>query len=241
MSSSQAAGHRERILVQVTVDLVILTVRDETLQVLLVERGNEPFPNKHALPGGFLRPAEDALTAARRELLEETGLERLSLDELRTYSSPDRDPRGRVISIAFLTIAPNLPIPVAGTDAVGARWLPVKVALGEGFLAFDHAEILRDAVERARKMLEDTTVAVAFCADEFTIGELRTVYEVVWGDVVDARNFNRKIKKTDGFVVATGEFRNTGVGRPAALYRAGPAKTLYPAILRRTMGSDEPE
>jgi 8-oxo-dGTP diphosphatase len=220
---------------RITVDPVILTVRADELHVLVVERGNEPYRDWLALPGGFLRTGESADDAALRELGEETGLDgsRLHLEQLRTYAAPGRDPRGRVVTIAYLAIAPSLPVPVAGSDAHAARWEPVhNLMSAAGKLAFDHDQILADAVERARAKLEYTTLATAFCADAFTIGELRHVYEVVWGIPLDPRNFNRKVTTTEGFVVPTGQTRSPETGRPAALYRAGSATTLHPPMLR---------
>ncbi|HET8657956.1 MAG TPA: NUDIX domain-containing protein [Micromonosporaceae bacterium] len=240
------AAHTHQLL-RLAVDLVILTVRDNALQVLLVERGNQPYRGQLALPGGFVRATEDLPAAAARELAEETALDasRLHLEQLSAYGAPDRDPRGRVVSVAYLAIAPNLPLPVAGSDAAGARWEPVDAvtppvagarrpgaAQPGRRLAFDHDQIVSDAVERARQMLEYTTVATAFCADRFTIGELRHVYEVIWGMPLDPRNFNRKVTNTEGFAVPTGERRAQETGRPAALYRRGPATTLYPQMLR---------
>lgn len=231
-SGSVTTKSRGHAAIRVTVDPVILTVRADQLQVLLVERGNEPFRGMPALPGGFLRDDETLDDAALRELHEETGLEQVHLEQLRAYSTPDRDPRARIITVAYLAIAPSLPNPVAGSDARAASWQPVDSV---GALAFDHREILDDAVERARVQLEHTTLATAFCAEEFTIGELRRVYEVVWGRPVDPRNFNRKVTGTDGFVLPTGAKRSPEIGRPAALYTRGPATVLYPAMLRTNL------
>src|SRR5262245_53588535 len=166
---------------RLTVDLAILTVRENKLHVLLVERGHEPYAGHEALPGGFVRRHEGLLKAAKRELQEETALDGdiLHLEQLATYGEPQRDPRGRIVSVAYVAFAPDLPIPTAGSDASGAQWSPVEAVQGK--LAFDHDLILTDAVERARTRLETTTLATAFCAPVFTIGELRTVYEVVWG------------------------------------------------------------
>lgn len=232
-------ARRPHAPVRITVDLVILTVRDDRLHVLLVERANEPHRGMPALPGGFLRDDETLDDAARRELAEETALDgdHLHLEQLHAYSAPDRDPRGRVVTVAYLAIAPRLPVPVAGSDARAARWAPVDTAPR---LAFDHDEILADALERARDKLEDTTLAAAFCADTFTIGELRRVYEVVWGTSLDPRNFNRKVTSTDGFVVPTGETRSPEIGRPAALYRLGGATRLYPPIPRERFAGNHP-
>jgi 8-oxo-dGTP diphosphatase len=144
-----------------------------------------------------------------------------------------------VVSVTYLAIAPNLPPPVAGSDAADARWRPVEPLLAEpGQLAFDHDRILADAVEVARRQLEYTTLATRFCADTFTIGELRDVYELVWGMRLDPRNFNRKVTKADGFLVQTDAKRAHETGRPAALYRRGPAEKLHPAMLRNG-GSEE--
>jgi 8-oxo-dGTP diphosphatase len=218
------------------VDLVILTLRDSRLQVLLVERGVEPYLGAMALPGGFLCSAdEDILTAARRELAEEAGLnaEGLHLEQLRVYGAPGRDPRGRVVSVAYLAIAPQLPDPVAGTDAVGACWTPVDQVLSSQLeLAFDHRHIVADGVEHARVKLEHTALATAFCGRVFTISELQHVYEAVWGVRLDPRNFYRKVQGTRGFIVADGPMRKTETGRPARLFRAGPGKVLYPPMLR---------
>ncbi|MFA1541812.1 NUDIX hydrolase [Actinomadura monticuli] len=226
---------------RVAVDLVILTVRESRLQLLLIERGKQPYLGRPALPGGFLRGHEKLDDAARRELHEETGLNgsRLHLEQVHAYSRPDRDPRGHVISVAYLAIAPSLSEPVAGSDARRARWTPLEqVTSAPDALAFDHAQIIADAVERARSKLEYTTLATAFCADEFTISELRQVYEVVWGRSLDERNFSRKIRRTEGFVVPTGAKRRPETGRPATLYRGGPAKTLYPPVLRAGIDGD---
>lgn len=223
---------RPRLLLHLTVDLAILTVRESQLSVLTVERANTPFQGQPALPGGFLRAGEDLRAAAIRELGEETGLDGdlLHLEQLRAYGDPERDPRGRVVTIAYLALAPDLPVPTAGSDARSARWMPVSSA--RGTLAFDHDQILCDAVERARSRLELTTLATRFCEPEFTIGDLRHIYEVVWDTPLDPRNFSRKVAHTAGFVIATGGKRARETGRPATLYRAGPARELTPPLLR---------
>ncbi|MFD3758909.1 NUDIX domain-containing protein [Streptomyces sp. NPDC058622] len=226
----------------VTVDLAVFTVRGGRMHVLLIRRGQEPYGGSWALPGGFVLPRESAETAARRELAEETGLPEavvaaLHLEQLRTYSEPDRDPRMRVVSVAFTGLVPDLPEPAAGGggDAAHARWVPVGEAAG---LAFDHAVILADARERVGAKLEYTCLATAFCPPEFTLGELQAVYETVWGATVDRPNFRRKVLATPGFVEAVpGAARLTGGrGKPAALYRPGPATTLHPPLLRPSEG-----
>jgi len=219
----------------VAADLVILTVRSGSLQVLLIRRGIAPYKGRWALPGGFVRPAEGLEAAARRELAEETGLDvgRIHLEQVATYGEPGRDPRGRVVSVAYLALVPDLPAPVAGTDAASAGWVAVAELLSDRKrLAFDHHRILGDAVERARAKLEYSPLATAFCADEFTISELRGVYEAVWGVPLDPRNFHRKATKTQGFVVPTGETTTRDGGRPAQLFRRGTATVLYPPLVR---------
>ncbi|WP_411106293.1 NUDIX hydrolase [Streptomyces sp. cmx-4-9] len=226
----------------VAVDLAVFTVRAGDLHVLLIRRGQDPYAGAWALPGGFLLPRESAETAARRELAEETGLPAaavaaLHLEQLRTYSEPDRDPRMRVVSVAFTALVPDLPEPAAdgGGDADRARWVP---ASGAGSLAFDHALILADARRRIGAKLEYTCLASAFCPPEFTLGELQAVYETVWDTSLDRPNFRRKVLATPGFVEAVpGAARLTGGrGKPAALYRPGPATALHPPLLRPTEG-----
>jgi 8-oxo-dGTP diphosphatase len=232
--------------VAVTVDVVLLTVRAGRLAVLLVQRRSHPFRGHWALPGGFVEPDEELDTAARRELAEETGVLIASgedavalghLEQLRTYGTPERDPRMRVVSVAYVgfTAAAEL---VAGSDAADARFWAVDDLAIEGVgsddgapLAFDHARIIGDGVERARAKLEYTTLATAFLDEPFTLGELRRVYEAVWGESLHEGNFRRKVSSTPGFVEPTGATARTD-GRPAALYRRGGALRLHPPILR---------
>jgi len=222
----------------VTVDVVLLTVRESQLQILLIDRLLPPFRGHPALPGGFVLD-EDLGEAAVRELVEETNIDgsRLHLEQLASYGAPNRDPRGRVITIAYLGLAPDLPVPRPGTDAIGARWEPVAPLLdGRARLAFDHNAIVANGVERARSRLEYTTLATAFCPPEFTISELRRVYEIVWSAPVDPRNFQRKLMSAD-VLRPTGERTTRDGGRPAALYRLNGDRAadsmLYPAMLRQ--------
>lgn len=218
------------------VDLVILTLRDSRLHVLLVERGVDPFRGHMALPGGFLRHRWEALhEAAGRELSEEAGLlvDLLHLEELGVYAEPARDPRGRVVSVAYLAVLPRLPEPVAGTDAANARWEPIaRVMAGDVALAFDHLRIVGDGMERARHKLEHSALATAFCGPTFTLSELQRVYEAVWDVRLDPRNFYRKVRSADGFVVPVASARATDTGRPAQLFRAGPRQALNPPMAR---------
>lgn len=223
----------------VTVDLVVLTVRDAVFKVLGVKRSEEPFRGRWALPGGFVRPTEDLQQAAERELEEEAGLKlgAVHLEQLASYGAPDRDPRMRTVTIAHLALAPDLPAPVAGGDAAAAEWLPVdRLLRSKTSLAFDHSQILRDGVERARSKLEYTPLAASFCPREFTVADLRQVYEIVWGASLDPRNFHRKVTRTPDFLVPLKRTR-TDVGRPAELFRRGKAAQLYPPMLRPSGGA----
>lgn len=207
----------------VTVDIAIFTVHDGDLQVLLIRRKGDPHGGRLALPGGFVTPQEDLLSAARRELVEETGVDDVVLEQLATYGAPDRDPRGRVVSVAHVAVLPELVSARAGTDAAEALWRPVVALLdGAEQIAFDHRRILTDALERVRSKLEYTTLATAFVGSEFTLSELRRVYEIVWDTDFDPGNFQRKMRRTEDFVEATDRTRSSpaGRGRPAALFRA---------------------
>lgn len=215
----------------VTVDVVALTIRDGALHVLLVERGEHPFAGRMALPGGFVR--EESLDeAAMRELSEETAVGRVHLEQLATFGDPGRDPRMRVISVAYLAFAPSLPDPRPGGDASRAQWVPIKRVEN---LAFDHDRIFSAGLERARAKLEYTPLATAFAGPEFTIAELRAVYAAVWGEELHAGNFHRKVLSVPGFVEDTGATTPKGGergGPRARLYRAGDAQLLHPALLR---------
>ena len=224
-----------RLNAAVAVDLVVLTVAHDELVVLTVRRGVPPYRGRRALPGGFVLEDEDLLDGAERELKEETALTsvRAHLEQLATYGAPRRDPRGRVVTVAYLALVTGAATPVAGSDAAEARWTAVGALLADPRrLAFDHHRILSDGVERARAKLEYSPLATAFCEDRFTIAELRRVYEAVWGRPLDPRNFHRKVTGTPGFVVETGETTTRDGGRPAQLYRRGGTRLLHPAMLR---------
>ena len=209
----------------VTVDVVILTMSDGELHVLLVRRGQAPFEGMWAIPGGFKHPTETLDEAATRELSEETSVQAASLlTQFGSYGDPGRDPRMNVVTVAYLAVLRDVGKVVAGTDAAHAALVPVPDALdGRLELAFDHATILRDAVERVRVDIELRGIATAFVGSTFTLAELRAVYEAVWGVHLDGANFRRSILAEEGWVIPTGRRARPGAsgGKPAELYRAG--------------------
>ncbi len=210
--------------VALTVDLVVFAVTGSTLNAAFIRRGNHPYKDALALPGGFVLPDEDALTAAWRELEEETGLDlgrhRAHVEQLATFSSPDRDPRMRVVSVAHLALLATdgrtLPDLATGGDAAGAEWLPVYSVLASRDLAFDHREILGTALDRLAGKIEYTLTASRLLPEEFTLNELRRVYQAVWNtSKLDAGNFTRKMA---GALQDTGRKVTRGRGAPAALF-----------------------
>ncbi len=200
----------------VTVDVVIFTVQARDLRVLLVSRGGWPFLGRWALPGGFVKENEGLDEAARRELFEETGVRDVYLEQLHTFGHPGRDPRTRVITVAYyaLVTAENL-APVPGSDASLTGWWSVYELPG---LAFDHDRILRRALERLRERIWDSAVASRLMPEKFTLTELQSTYEVILDRPLDKRNFRKKILSRE-VIEDTGETWMEGRHRPARLYR----------------------
>lgn len=225
----------------VTVDTVVLTMFQGRLHVLLVRRGIEPFKGMWAIPGGFKRPEESLLEAAHRELLEETGVDAENhLRQSGAYGDPDRDPRMNVVTLAYLAELRDVRGFAGGTDAAIAALVPISQMLGEGCepLAFDHKQILGDAIERVRVDLALTGIATAFVGPTFTLAELRSVYEETWGFRIDGANFRRSILADGGWVIPTGRRAPSGPtgGKPAELFRAG-RKWRHGAPIRPTRPS----
>jgi len=222
----------EHPIFYVTADVVCLTVRAGAFQVLLVERGGDPYRGRLALPGGFVLPDEDLDSAARRELREETAITAPPfIEQLATYGAPGRDPRGRIVSVAYLAIAPDLGDASGGSDAAAAAWYDVnRVLQNRDSLAFDHHEILEEGVRRARGKLEYSPLAPDFCPPEFTIAELRKVYEIVWDIHLDPANFHRKVTRAEGFLEKSGTTTSGTRGRPAQPYRKGDADRIHPPL-----------
>jgi 8-oxo-dGTP diphosphatase len=222
----------EAVRPAVAVDVVALTVRSESLAVLLVRRSSPPFAGRWALPGGFVVEGDSTAEAAWRTLTRATDSPPPGhLEQLRTYGPAGRDPRGMVLTVAHLLLAPDFPTWEGSADWA---WTPLATAPE---LAFDHDRILDDGVERARSKLEYSALALSFCPPEFTISQLRGVYEAVWGAPLDPGNFYRKVVKSR-IAEPTGTRTSGGAGRPAELYRAraglDPASAvLNPPILRQ--------
>jgi 8-oxo-dGTP diphosphatase len=205
----------------VTADLVILTVREGSLCVALVERREEPFKGWLALPGGFISRHGLDLSledTALRELREETGIQsdEVHLEQLKTYWTKGRDPRQEVVTVAWLALGPVHGDLQPGTDAASADWYTIDVAMATP-LAFDHNEILQDGVERARAKLEYTDVAATFLPPQFTIADVRGIYEAIWGFSLDPGNFQRKMTGVFDRIENT-QARSRGPGRPSALF-----------------------
>lgn len=199
-----------------TVDVVIFSLVEDDLQVLLVKRKGPPFAGVWAIPGGFVHLDESLEEAAARELAEETGVTGVFIEQLYTFGSPERDPRTRVITVAYFALVPHDAIHHHPSgDAVETSWFSVY-DLPE--LAFDHHRILEYALRRLRYKLEYTTVGFQLLPDEFTLSELQRAYETILGEKIDKRNFRRKILLAE-ILEATGEKRKEGEGRPAMLYR----------------------
>lgn len=200
----------------VTVDIVIFTIRDAALHVLLVQRGVGPYRGAWAIPGGYVSEDESLDAAALRELREETGVSDVYLEQLYTFGDPGRDPRGRVVTVTYyaLVAADRAPL-LAGSDAADVRWWPARAL---PTLAFDHRAILDYALTRLRNKLEYTTVGFQLLPERFTLTELQRVYEAILDRPLDKRNFRRKLELLD-VLEPLDEWRRAGVTRPARLYR----------------------
>jgi 8-oxo-dGTP diphosphatase len=197
-----------------SVDVVIFTLRADDLQVLLVRRKHAPFEGRWAIPGGFVEADESLEAAARRELKEETGVRDVYLEQLYTFGDPQRDPRGRVVTVAYLALVPAPLAVQAGDDASDARWWSVYKLPS---LAFDHAKILQYALQRLRYKLEYTAAGFQLLPPSFTLTEIQKAYEIVLGEPLDKRNFRRRIAEAD-ILEETGA-STLSRGRPAKLYR----------------------
>jgi 8-oxo-dGTP diphosphatase len=209
-----------------TVDAVVFGFDGSALSVLLIERAEDPHAGSWAIPGGFVMMDEDLEDAARRELAEETGIERVFLEQLQSFGTPGRDPRGRVVTIAFYgLVKPSEHRVRADTDARAARWFPVDEPPS---LAFDHDEMLAVALTRLRQKVRQQPVGFELLDSEFTLGQLQSLYQAVLGRDIDKRNFRRRIKEMD-LLVDTGTVQSGVPHRAARLYRFDRAR--YEALV----------
>ena len=200
----------------VTTDIVIFTIRQDELKLLLIKRALPPFKGEWALPGGFVHIDEGLDAGARRELEEETGLSDVYLEQLYSFGRPDRDPRERVITVAYYALIPSDKIELrAASDAEGVSWFGMDELPP---LAFDHADILAMAYERLVAKLDYSTIAFQFMPASFTLSELQQVYELILREPMDKRNFRKKILSLEQ-IEETGEEKREGPHRPAKLYR----------------------
>ena len=200
----------------VTTDIVIFTLQGGQLKVLLIQRAHAPYKDHWSLPGGFVEIDEDLEAAALRELQEETGVTGVYLEQLYTFGQPGRDPRERVISVAYYALVPNDPLHIrADSDAKNVGWFACQQLPG---LAFDHDRIIELARNRLAAKLEYSTIALQFMPAEFTLGELQMVYETITDSKLDKRNFRKRMLALD-CIEDTGTSRRDGKHRPARLYR----------------------
>jgi 8-oxo-dGTP diphosphatase len=200
----------------VTTDIVVFTLREEQLKLLLVRRAGGPYQGHWALPGGLVGIEESLDAAAARQLEQETGVSGVYLEQLYTFGRPDRDPRERVISVAYYALIPSDRIRLrAATDAEAVGWFALD-ELPE--LALDHSEIVDTAQERLAAKLEYSTIAFQFMPAQFTLSELQAVYETILRQPLDKRNFRKRVQALKR-LEDTGRLRRDGAHRPAKLYR----------------------
>jgi 8-oxo-dGTP diphosphatase len=201
----------------VTVDIVLLTIRDQALQVLLITRDSEPFKELDALPGGYLLVGETTETAAKRVLKEKAGVENVYIEQLYTFDEAGRDPRGPVFSVTYLALVPPTLIPDEQSGTQHPKWFPIKKLPK---LAFDHKKIIHYAKERLKGKIEYTTIGFGVLPKLFTLTQLQQVYEIILEKEIDKRNFRKKIEQL-GFLKETKETLSGMRQRPAKLYTLG--------------------
>ena len=199
----------------ITVDVVLFTIEGGALNVLLIERTNQPYEGTWALPGGFMQEDEAADAAAARILREKAGIKGIYIEQLYTFTDLKRDPRGRIISITYFALVARDRVSFKGSDLQ----TPTLVAVSKATkLAFDHDHILAYSLERLRAKLEYTNVIYSLLSPKFTLTELQQAYETILDKKLDKRNFRKKYLSL-GLVEATQEFERGGRQRPALLYR----------------------
>ncbi|MEK7648681.1 MAG: NUDIX domain-containing protein [Patescibacteria group bacterium] len=196
-------------------DIVIFTIQNGQLKVLLIKMTRQPYVNMWAIPGGLITPDESADEAALRHLRAKTNVKDVYLEQLYTFGRVDRDPRGRVVSVAYFALIPSTNVSLKTTaDYAGIDWFPIKKLPS---LAYDHSEIISRAIDRLKSKLAYSTISYSLLSKEFTLSELQSVYEVILGRKLDKRNFRKKILSL-GLIRATGKKRRGTANRPAELY-----------------------
>lgn len=206
---------RNSVKIEAAADVVIFGIEDNKLTVLLVKRRNDPFKGMWALPGGFIGRNEDVVDAAKRELKEETGVSGIYLEQLYTFGEPKRDPRGRVLSVAYFALLSVKRGVKAGDDARDANFFPVSSLPPP---AFDHKKIISYAVTRLRNKIQYTNAVSSMLPEEFSLGEIQKIYEIIWNKKVDKRNFRKKILSL-GLLMPLPVKRRGLRSRPAKLYK----------------------
>ncbi len=202
--------------VRVTVDILAFAVHEGGLEILLVKRKYDPFKSSWALPGGFITDKDETLdAAAQRELVEETNVSNVYLEQLYSFGDEGRDPRGRVVTVSYLALLREEELEIkASSDASGVAWWPVKELPS---LAFDHAEIIAYGLKRLKYKIEYTPAAFSLLPTKFTLRDLQIVYEAILGHEIDNRNFRKKFLGA-GILRQLDETSQETSFRPARLY-----------------------
>jgi 8-oxo-dGTP diphosphatase len=214
MAKKKQSGDFQRMAV--AADGVILTYDEKKIKVLLIKRGNAPFKGEWALPGGFVGEGESAEECAQREIGEETGLRKLSLEQLCTVSEPKRDPRGRVISVVYISYFKSGKAgAVAGDDATDAEWYPINKLPK---LGFDHSKIVKLASKKLKDLLNYQGAAFELLPEKFTFSQLQSVYEEALELELDKRNFRRRFINS-GLVIALNELEKNVPYKPGRYYK----------------------
>ena len=197
---------------EITVDVVILTLKNNAIQVLLVKRLNEPFKDKWAIPGGYVRLSENLDQAALRVLKERTNVDNIYLEQLYTFGDPLRHPNARVITCAYFALVRAEDLNVITNDELA--WFKVS-DLPQ--LAFDHKDIIEYSMKRTRERLEICPVAYQLLNEKFTLTEMQKAYELIMSKQLDKRNFRKKAIATEG-LIELNEYTKSSSKRPARLY-----------------------
>lgn len=199
-----------------TTNVVVFTLRDEQLKLLLIRRRNAPFQGCWSLPGGVVGTDEDVEANAMRKLEDSTGLSGIYLEQLYTFSAPERDPRERVISVAYYALVASKRLQLrTDEDSEGVGWFSLN-ELPE--LAFDHAQMVDTAHQRLAAKLDYSTIAFQFMPELFTLSDLQNVFQIILNRDLDKRNFRKRMRAMEQ-IRQTSQVQKTGSHRPARLYR----------------------